>query len=786
LHIHNDRNLGVKYIFYLNTIFIIGILLTGGCTRKEKSGKDPDFLILIADNKSGTEVSSWISWSHNDLLTSEYSEEVVKDGQHSIKLEFPDVESRGYHDWSFWNERLIEVKPGQVWTASAWVKYENTERIGLDILAISNGEIVPSWSNGFGWSSGLAAAYGTGDWELLEATATIPSGADQIYVRFTGAGKTTLWIDGVRLHEGNAQRKRSPRPHVEGWAFQKERVKEQLDRGMVAFTREDGSIYVQWRLLDNDPADIAFNIYQVKDRSLPVRLNDEPIFRTTDFIDHTAILNVHNVYFVRSVKDGKEYETSERYSINANTPIKPYLSLKLGSDTTTFQKVGIGDLNGDGRYDFVIKTPNTSLDPWYWRPSETTYKLEAYLSDGTFLWHRDLGWNIEAGMWYSPYVVYDFNGDGRAEIAVKTAPMDIDYRETKPCPYGIYKAGRVTSGPEYISILDGMTGEEIARADWPSRDGMGIYHHAARHQLGVAYLDGKTPSLIAARGTYTVMKLAAYQFYNNKLDELWTWDSSDEPGGLYYGQGSHFMQSVDVNGNGKDAIVIGAAVIDSNGEGLWSSGLGHADNVWVGNIDPTRKGLEIYLGIEGARAKGSLKHGVSLRDAQTGELLWGLDQTTHHVHGAGLCSNIDSRHVGMECYSGEHSRPNRWLHTAQGQLIADENEWRMGLSPRAVYWDASTEREVLMGNRIFRFPDETITENIEGHQMAWFDLMGDWREEVITSVPGELRIYPTPIPAEDRRITLMQDPLYRSGVAHLSMGYGQPPLTSYYLFPSQK
>ncbi|MDO9507839.1 MAG: hypothetical protein Q7I97_00625, partial [Thermovirgaceae bacterium] len=428
---------------------------------------------------------------------------------------------------------------------------------------------------------------------------------------------------------------------------------------------------------------------------------------------------VRNSYFVRSVKGNQEYESSERVTVSANTAIKPYLSIKLENDTTTFQRVGIGDLNGDGRYDFVIKTPNTTLDPWHWRPSETTYKLEAYLSDGTFLWHKDLGWNIEAGIWYSPYVVYDFNGDGRAEIAVKTAPIDEDYRETKPDASGHYKPGRVASGPEYLSILDGMTGEELARTDWPSRDGLGMYHHTSRNQLGVAYLDGKTPCLIAARGTYNINKLAAFQFQNNKLDELWKWDSTDEPGGLYYGQGAHTMHAVDLNGDGKDAIILGAAVIDSNGEGLWSSGMGHSDNVWVGDIDPARPGLEIYLGIEGSRAKGSVQNGICLRDAQTGELLWGLDQKTEHIHGSGLCANIDSRHAGMECYSGEKGLPDRWLHAVQGKLIADKKELRLGLSPRVVYWDAGPEREVLMGKRIFRYPDETIFDHIEGTQAAW-------------------------------------------------------------------
>ena len=757
------------------------LLILAACAQTENSTLTETSGAEAGHFDFDMEINDWIAWSNDDLLTADYSTEVFKKGERSIKLNFPDIEGRGYHDWAIRHDKRVDVEPGQVWTASAWVKYDNTQRIGLDFMAVPEGDTIPGWSNGSGWTSGYAVAYGTGDWKLLEATGHIPPGAGQIYIRFSGSGKTTAWIDDVSIRMGEAQSTKPPKPPVEGWAYHGKRVKELPGRGVVAYPREDGNMYVRWRLLESDPVDVAFNLYRETGAERPVMLNDNPIRKTTDFVDQTAERNASNTYFVRSVVDGKEYETSEKYTVEANPDIKPYVAVKLESDSTTFQKIGVGDLNGDGRYDYVIKTQNTSLDPWHWRPSESTYKLEAYLSDGTFLWRKDLGWNIEAGIWYSPYVVYDFNGNGRAEIAVKTAPMDEDFRETEPCPYGIYGAGRVKSGPEYVSVLDGMTGEEIAKADWPNPDGLGIYNHTARHQMGVAYLDGKTPSLIAVRGTYTVSKMDAYQFHNNKLDKLWSWDSSDEPGGLYYGQGDHFLHSVDLDGDGRDAIVLGAAVINSNGDGLWSSGLGHPDNVWVGNIDPGRPGLEIYLGIEGARAKGSVHNGISLRDALTGEQLWGLDQTTHHIHGTGLCSNIDPRHAGMECYSGEQSHPGRWMHNAKGELIANESEFSVGLSPRAVYWDARSEREVLTGRHIFRYPDDTIADYIEGHQVAWLDLFGDWREEIITSVPGEIRIYATPIPASDRRVTLMQDPLYRIGVAHLSMGYGQPPHTSYYI-----
>ncbi len=167
-----------------------------------------------------------------------------------------------------------------------------------------------------------------------------------------------------------------------------------------------------------------------------------------------------------------------------------HLSIKLNGDHT-FQKCGIADLNGDGAYDYVLKQPNVNIDPYgkYWKPSPETYKVEAYLADGSFLCRHDLGWSIERGIWYSPMVVFDLDGDGRAEVCLKAGegdPRDAD--------------GRVQSGPEYLLILDGMTGKEKARTAWLKRADFPGYNYASRNQMCVAYLDGKTPCLIVERG----------------------------------------------------------------------------------------------------------------------------------------------------------------------------------------------------------------------------------------------------------------------------------------------
>ncbi len=560
---------------------------------------------------------------------------------------------------------------------------------------------------------------------------------------------------------------------VTGWATK--RVWEEIDRGLVAMPIEKGKVYLSWRLLAEDPDGVAFNVYRQAGRAEAIKLNAEPVRRTTDFVDEAAPANEELAYTVRPVIAGTEDEPSKPVLTRTHAKGPGYLSIKLDGDHT-FQKVGVADLNGDGRYDYVIKQPNTNIDPYhkYWRRSKDTYKIEAYLADGSLLWRNDLGWSIERGIWYSPYVVWDLDGDGKAEVAVKTGegdPRDPD--------------GRVTKGPEFVSIWDGRTGKLLDKRPWPSRKGFignreRAYNMASRNQLGIAYLDGKTPCLIVARGTYNTMKVVAYQFHKGRLDEVWRWRAIEEPPKpRYFSQGAHFMHGVDVDGDRRDEVVLGSSVLDDNGRGLWSTGLGHPDHCYVGDIDPSRPGLEIYYGIEFAQPS----NGMCLVDAKTGRILWGLSERTWHVHASGLCADIDPNHPGMECYGGERDkhgdRHARWMFSAKGKLLTTEKEWNPGLSPRAVYWDADPYREVLVRHRIFKYGGKDLTKAIQGSHAAWADVVGDWREEVIASVKGELRIYTTTIPATDRRVCLMQDPIHRIDVAHLAMGYPQPPMTSF-------
>lgn len=545
------------------------------------------------------------------------------------------------------------------------------------------------------------------------------------------------------------------------------RRSEKLDRGLVARPLADGKVYLGWRLLAADGPGGGFHVVRQTGESAPVQLTDQPLTKTTDFVDAKAEAGQQHAWYVQPT-GGQPSPPVQATPATDDDASLPYARIKLQGDHT-FQKVGIADLDGDGACDFVIKQPNANVDPYihYWKPSSDTYKLEAYGSDGAFLWRHDLGWSIESGIWYSPYVVYDLDGDGCAEVALKTGegdPRDAD--------------GRVQTGPEFLTLLDGRTGQKKTQIAWPDRAlfGQDAYNYASRNQLGIAYLDGKTPSLIVGRGTYQRIIIVAYDLRDGQLQQRWMWDNKDL-GKDYWGQGAHWMHAADVDEDGRDEVLVGSFTLDDNGRELWSTGLGHPDHFYVGDIDPSRPGLEIYYGIERRQPQAN---GMCLVDARSGKILWGHQGPTRHVHGYGLCSDIDASHPGSECYSTDTDAEKKaaWsrLRAADGQVLSDELLW--GFGPRAVYWDADLQRELLTKS-IFDFGSDQTLQKIEGSVIAVADVLGDWREEVITSVAGELRIYITTIPAADRRLCLLTDPIYRLDVAHGAMGYYQVPMTSY-------
>lgn len=606
---------------------------------------------------------------------------------------------------------------------------------------------------------------------------------------------------------------------------------ETLDRGMLALRTSDTTVYLGWRILDSDPAGRVFNVYRSTAGGEPVKLNEAPL-PGANFVDATAPLNRDNAWWITGValprgRAPQEGERLGRVELAAGAPVRSYLSIKLQGENTTFQKVAIADLNGDGRYDFIIKQPSAGLDPGTPGFSPDTYKLEAYLHDGTFLWRHDLGWNMNLGIWWTPFVVWDFDGDGKAEVALKSAPPAASRAESLAEKDGPAR-GFVIKGAEYCSILDGMTGREITRVDWVERGdprdwGDDRGNRVNRNQIGLAYLDGKTPSLLVCRGTYTRMVVDAYNLREGRLTKVWRWDGDQESPPVR-GQGSHTMKVADVDGDGRDEVLLGSVTLDDNGKVLWNLGLGHPDVMYLTDVIPARPGLELALGYEVPLAR----HGICLVDARTGELIWGHPYKTTHIHDQGMFGDFVPTVPGIEFYAAEQDGTGKWLYSAATGELIDEVDLG-GLSPRALWWADTPVKAYLPGrtftrgasgagaargsgmaapaiagggegsrgvreaggaggtggflgapgpSAIMMYGKGKIGE-FEGRLVAIADVIGDWREEIIVSLPGELRIYSTTIPTARRRPALMQDPLYRKDVALQAMGYFYPPQVSY-------
>jgi rhamnogalacturonan endolyase len=463
--------------------------------------------------------------------------------------------------------------------------------------------------------------------------------------------------------------------------------------------------------------------------------------------------------------------------------------------------VSVGDVDGDGEYEIILKwDPSNSKDNSLDGYTGNVY-VDAYKLDGKRLWRIDLGKNIRAGAHYTQLMVYDLNGDGKAEVACKTADGTIDGagkvigNATSDYRVSNGRIGRVLYGPEYLTVFEGSTGKAINTINYePGRGNVDDWgdnygNRVDRFLACIAYLDGVHPSLVIGRGYYTRLTMVAYNFKNDRLEKLWRFDSDDQGNSAYKGQGNHNLSVADVDGDGKDEIIYGSCAIDDNGKGLYSTGLGHGDAMHLGDLDPTHPGLEIFSVKEekptySADGKGA---GAVMIDAATGKIIW--KQATKNDTGRGLSADIDPRYLGEEQWGAADTQ----LYSAKGDLISTTTPASMNF---AIWWDGDLPRELLDGTKIDKWDYQNSKLNnlftasecgsnngTKANPCLQADLFGDWREEVIwrTTDSSALRIYTTTNVTDKRIYTLMHDPVYRLGIAWQNVAYNQPPHTSFYL-----
>jgi autotransporter-associated beta strand protein len=597
-------------------------------------------------------------------------------------------------------------------------------------------------------------------------------------------------------------------------ALHAQRQLEALDRGVIALRPTSGEAFISWRLLGDDPPDTAFNLYRSSNGGPPEKLNPTPLSSPTHFTDQPDF-SAALTYAVRPVVNGTELAADGSFSLPASAPVRSYLEIPLdippggtSPDGTTYTYIAndasAADLDGDGQLDFILRWEPTNS--WGGGTGGHTGPviLDAYKLDGTRLWRINLGHNINASAHITVFLVYDFDGNGKAEVACMTADGTIDGAGNPigdPAADHRNSGGVVLVGPEYLTVFNGETGAALATTLFiPQRHpdtlyptpaqieaiwGDGYGNRVNRFLGGVAYLDGKRPSIIMSRGYYGRSIIAAWDWRAGQLASRWVFDSDTPGNAAYGGQGNHNLSIADVDQDGFDEIIYGSCTINHDGTGLYTTGLHHGDALHVADMDPGRPGLEVFAIHESPGSNGGI--GTSFRDARTGTVLWSSPATSDV--GRGVAFDIDPAHPGFEAWASNSSS----LFAANGQLVATTrpSSYNFGL-----WWDGQPTRELLDQTRIDRWNPATRTLNrlltasgvssnngTKATPCLSGDLLGDWREEVVwrTSDNSALRIHSTIIPTAIRLTTLLHDPQYRTAIAWQNGGYNQPPHPSFFL-----
>ena len=561
---------------------------------------------------------------------------------------------------------------------------------------------------------------------------------------------------------------------------------ENLDRGVVA-VKVTGGVYVGWRMLgteyDTTASNVSYNLY--KDGSKLQNVTD-----STNFLD--AAGTATSKYTVSAIIKGVEGAQSDAVTAWAQN----YTSIPLTSPGSSYSANdgSVGDLDGDGKLDIVLKwDPSNSHDNAQSGVTSDVY-IDGYTLAGKKLFRIDLGPNIRAGAHYTQMSVADFDGDGKAELAVKTAPGTKDgtgaYLSTGSAAgadnSAVYRnaTGYILTGPEWVTVFRGSDGKELATVDYPvPRGDVGAWgdtygNRVDRFNGGIAFVKengvatGK-PSIIQGRGYYTRLTVSSLTYRNGVLAKNWVFDGDAAGNSKANGGGDHSEMAGDTDGDGGQEIITGATTIDSAGTFKCSSGQGHGDAMHIGEL-VVGKPLAVFS-VHETVGGGDCHDGATctLYFNKTGGGDNGRGAADYVGVGNETGASCSSSHTGnLNCGTGATVTPN-----AGSNFL--------------IYWDADEWREIENGTSITKVGGGTLLScsecgscnSTKSTPTLTADLIGDWREELVLreSSNAALRVFTTTDVTKRRIYTLMHDPTYRAQVAFENSAYNQPPHVGFHI-----
>ncbi|MCC8089780.1 MAG: hypothetical protein LIO79_11085 [Rikenellaceae bacterium] len=568
-------------------------------------------------------------------------------------------------------------------------------------------------------------------------------------------------------------------------------------------------VLVSWRSLPGE--DTEFDVYRITGGE-EVKLNTEPVSSSTNYMDTPPDFTGDITYILKVAGTNVELD---RYVLTVARATEPWITIPMLMDLPSYpnpynaselleyklKDICIGDLTGNGQYDIVVRRECHSVDLAESKACAGEAILEGYTLDGQFLWRVKLGPNIVQGEHTVPFIVYDLDGDGRAEVVVRTSELTTfgDGWQQSGEVYASDSNPRAIGAPEYLSVIDGTTGMLKAQVDyidpgpqseWADTWGDTYGNRVHRHNMAVGYFDGSNPSIFISRGYYvgqTIMQ--AWDYRGGQLTQRWEFKAAKNgPNAAFDGQGNHQIRIADVDGDGRDDVIFGAMTVSSYGTGLYSYGYGHGDAIQVGKFIKGSTGLQIWSCFEDGDV------GASFRDPLGHEYFKFM--STDDVGRSVIC-NFNPNHNGYLMWTSSNS--GQYWDTegnSMGYLSDLTSEWDRHLG-MTIWWSGSLNRQLTWrtiitghdGNGFTRlhtlWPMGSTTHSNKDCPLFYGDIFGDWREEIMfaTSDHNAVIIYSTPFETEYRIPYLMSDHVYKLSAIHQNVGYNQPTNTGFYMGP---